>query len=91
MDGFIGSSLSAWHSFCSGHSHDPTCVGTPVHRAVPDVIGYHTAAEIPNYWTYAHRFVLQDHLFEGVRSWSLPPTWTWSPDGARGARTTPIR
>jgi phospholipase C len=36
------------------------------------VVGYHTAAEIPNYWTYADRFVLQDHLFEGVRSWSLP-------------------
>ena len=22
---------------------------------VPDVMGYHTAAEIPNYWTYAQR------------------------------------
>jgi phospholipase C len=72
MDGFVGSALSAWHNFCAGHSHDPTCVGTPVHRSVPDVVGYHTAAEIPNYWTYADRFVLQDHLFEGVRSWSLP-------------------
>jgi phospholipase C len=37
-----------------------------------DVVGYHTAAEIPNYWKYAHHFVLQDHLFQSVRSWSLP-------------------
>ena len=36
-----------------------------------DAVGYHTAAEIPNYWTYASRFVLQDNLFESVRSYSL--------------------
>jgi phospholipase C len=72
MDGFVRSALTGWHNFCSGHPHDPTCVGAAARRAVPDVVGYHTAAEIPNYWAYAHRFVLQDHLFEGVRSWSLP-------------------
>src|SRR5262249_20310168 len=72
MDGFVGSALAAWHTFCSRHSDDPTCVGALTHRRMPDVVGYHTAAEIPNYWTYAHRFVLQDHMFEGVRSWSLP-------------------
>ena len=38
----------------------------------PDVMGYHTGADIPNYWTYAHDFVLQDHMFESVASWSLP-------------------
>src|SRR5262249_13726347 len=37
-----------------------------------DVMGYHTAREIPNYWAYARRFVLQDHMFESVNSWSLP-------------------
>jgi phospholipase C len=37
----------------------------------PDVMGYHTAAEIPNYWTYARDFALDDHMFEPVRSWSL--------------------
>src|SRR5262249_17293280 len=61
-----------WHHFCAERLHDPTCAGAAARRAVPDVIGYHTAAEIPNYWTYARRFVLQDHMFEGVRSWSLP-------------------
>ena len=36
----------------------------------PDVIGYHDDREIPNYWTYAHDFVLQDHMFEPAISWS---------------------
>jgi phospholipase C len=36
------------------------------------VMGYHTAAEIPNYWTYARQFALDDRMFEPVRSWSLP-------------------
>jgi len=29
-------------------------------------------SDIPNYWTYARDFVLQDHMFEPVASWSLP-------------------
>ena len=37
-----------------------------------DVMGYHDAREIPNYWTYAQDFVLQDHMFEPNASWSLP-------------------
>ena len=37
-----------------------------------DVMGYHTAAEIPNYWKYAQDFVLQDHMFQSDLSWSLP-------------------
>ena len=36
-----------------------------------DVMGYHDAREIPNYWTYARRFVLQDHMFEPTRDWSF--------------------
>jgi phospholipase C len=37
-----------------------------------DVMGYHDAREIPNYWALAKYFVLQDHLFEPNASWSLP-------------------
>ncbi len=37
-----------------------------------DVMGYHDAREIPNYWAYAHDFVLQDHMFEPTATWSLP-------------------
>jgi phospholipase C len=35
-------------------------------------MGYKTGADIPNYWSYAHDFVLQDHMFEPDASWSLP-------------------
>jgi len=35
-------------------------------------MGYHDAREIPNYWRYAKDFVLQDHMFEPILSWSLP-------------------
>jgi phospholipase C len=34
-------------------------------------MGYHTAAEIPNYWAYAGNYVLQDEMFEPVKAWSL--------------------
>jgi len=41
-------------------------------KTTTDVMGYHDAREIPNYWTYAKDFVLQDHMFEPNASWSLP-------------------
>ncbi len=47
---------------------DPACSGS----GAADVMGYHTSAEIPNYWTYAKDFALNDHMFEAVKSWSLP-------------------
>ncbi|HWX95320.1 MAG TPA: alkaline phosphatase family protein [Solirubrobacteraceae bacterium] len=37
-----------------------------------DVMGYHDAREIPNYWKYAQNFVLQDNMFASGASWSLP-------------------
>ena len=54
---------------CSA-TNPPTPVCLP--SRPPDVMGYHDAREIPNYWTYAHDFVLQDRMFEPVDSWSLP-------------------
>ena len=42
------------------------------HQRCIDVMGYHDAREIPNYWAYAENFVLQDHMFEPNASWSLP-------------------
>lgn len=36
------------------------------------VMGYHDEREIPNYWTYAKEFVLQDKMFMPSLSWSLP-------------------
>ena len=66
MDGFIEQRDRA-RSSCT-NPDDPACGGS----GQPDVMGYHTAAEIPNYWTYAQDFVLDDHMFEPVKSWSLP-------------------
>jgi phospholipase C len=37
-----------------------------------DVMGYHDGTDIPNYWAYASRYVLMDHFFESVASWSQP-------------------
>jgi phospholipase C len=36
------------------------------------VMGYHNGGDIPNYWAYAKHFVLQDHMFEALHSWSFP-------------------
>jgi phospholipase C len=66
MDGFIKQRNRARNS-CT-NPDDPACAGA----GPPDVMGYHTAKEIPNYWIYAKDFVLQDHMFEPVKSWSLP-------------------
>lgn len=42
------------------------------HACRTDVMGYHTRSDIPDYWAYARNFVLDDHMFESVSSWSLP-------------------
>ncbi|MGA2490200.1 MAG: alkaline phosphatase family protein [Anaerolineales bacterium] len=66
MDGFIAQAESG-KAGCQS-TNDPSCGGT----SITDVMGYHDAREIPNYWAYAENFVLQDHLFEPNASWSLP-------------------
>ncbi len=75
MDGFVGQAESGMG--CT--SGDPNCSpctengqasgGQP---SCVDVMGYHDAREIPNYWAYAQNYVLQDHMFEPNNSWSLP-------------------
>ena len=68
MDGFERQARRG--RFLACHDTDnPGCSLTP---RKPDVMGYHDWHEIPNYWDYARSFVLQDHMFEGVNSWSLP-------------------
>jgi len=66
MDGFIDQWLGAKQG-CTDVTN-PACANSPT----PDVMGYHTDSDIPNYWTYARDFVLQDHMFEPNASWSLP-------------------
>lgn len=66
MDGFvyaeITNSCQKKGSSCSDE--------VPSGATTYPVMGYHTAAEIPNYWSYAAHFVLQDALFEGIRGYS---------------------
>jgi phospholipase C len=38
----------------------------------PDVLSTLTAKQIPNYWSYAQHFALEDHMFGPVDSWTLP-------------------
>ena len=66
MDGFIGQAESGRRG-CSDPT-DPACSNS----SAPDVMGYHTETDIPNYWTYAQDFALQDRMFEPNASWSLP-------------------
>ena len=66
MDGFVRESESPGGRGCGGFA------GVCSSFAPSDVMGYHDAREIPNYWTYAENFVLDDHMFQSDASWSLP-------------------
>ncbi len=77
LDGFVYQQTQGYTHLCSGsgsNAHEP---GSP--RCAPftpgfeahDVMGYHTDAELPNYWAYARNFVLQDQMYEAVRDYSM--------------------
>ncbi|MGH9127076.1 MAG: alkaline phosphatase family protein [Acidimicrobiales bacterium] len=66
MDGFVIRAGGAQKG-CSDPNNPACAFGSS-----NDVMGYHTGTDIPNYWTYASDFVLQDHMFEPNASWSLP-------------------
>jgi phospholipase C len=66
MDGFVRESELGVGRGCGGNA--TVCRST----SSSDVMGYHDAREIPNYWAYAKDYVLQDRMFEPVASWSLP-------------------
>jgi phospholipase C len=75
MNGFIDSLQTRMNQFCAKFTFDPGCTdraGSSNSSNVPDVMGWHDAREIPNYWAYAEHFVLQDRMFESAFSWSLP-------------------
>jgi len=66
MDGFIRESETRGGRGCGGFA------GVCSANSPSDVMGYHDAREIPNYWKYAENFTLDDHMFEPSASWSLP-------------------
>jgi phospholipase C len=84
MNGFVASARSGLSSDCSKSLYSPGCSLAP---DTPDVMGYHDADEIPNYWDYARHFVLQDHMFQSDLSWSRPAhlylVSGWSADCSR--------
>jgi phospholipase C len=67
MNGFIADAEKG-RSGCAT-TDAPSCGGN---GGTTDVMGWHDAREIPNYWSYAQAFVLQDRMFEPNASWSLP-------------------
>jgi phospholipase C len=87
MDGFIKALWSQGNG-CMKHPTEPPCpqaVNGP--DGQPDIMGYHTRRELPNYWDYADHYTLFDHMFAPVDSWTLPSHlylvsgWSaWCPD-----------
>jgi phospholipase C len=67
MNGFVGQAEQGKKG-CTDPNNPACSTGT----ATTDVMGYHDGSDIPNYWSYAKNFVLQDHMFEPNASWSLP-------------------
>ena len=67
MNGFIAQSQKGKKG-CA----DPTNPACTHGVNATDVMGYHGQSDIPNYWSYAQHYVLQDHMFESVHSWSFP-------------------
>lgn len=72
MDGFAHQQTTGGSTcnVASGNAEGPRCTNMRDGVSRHDAVGYHTDAEIPNYWSYARSFVLQDNLFEGDRGWS---------------------
>jgi len=71
MDGYLAQAEQG--KVCK--SNEPGC--SPCTEQGPtaaciDSMGYHDAREVPNYWSYAQNFVLQDNMYEPNGSWSWP-------------------
>ena len=72
-DGRRDRALRVIGNACKVNPARPGCrQAMPGPNGAPDVMGYHTADEIPNYWAYAQRYTLQDRMFAPSDSWTLP-------------------
>ena len=71
MDGFVGQSLQGKSGAGVEACKPPNPQCTPG-KDPRDVMGWHDWNELPNYWSYANLYVLQDRMFESVASYSLP-------------------
>jgi phospholipase C len=68
MDGFVR--LAESHLGCQETSG--CACPHKIRSCGRSVVVYNDKRDIPNYWTYAEDFALQDHMFESTASWSLP-------------------
>jgi phospholipase C len=71
MDGFV-TALARIKACAKGQVSKECELAQQDNPGAPDVMGYHTAAEIPNYWAYAKRYLLQDRMFAPTDAWTLP-------------------
>ncbi len=71
MDGFIRTTLRH-QNFCAVVRFEARCRPYVGPDLQPDVVSYHTGAEIPNYWAYARHYQLEDRMFAPSDSWTLP-------------------
>jgi len=71
MDGFLAQAY-AGKSKKAALPCVPTQAKCPPSQDPRDVMGWHDYHEIPNYWDYAHLYVLQDHMFSSAATWTLP-------------------
>jgi len=72
MDGFVNA-LERQGNGCRKHPDEPPCPqATPGPAGQPDIMGYHTRRELPNYWSYADTYLLHDRMFAPMDSWTLP-------------------
>jgi phospholipase C len=69
MDGFI--SVAQAKQKCPNVGACSPCTEQQQTNCI-DVMGYHDAREIPNYWTYGQNYVLDDNMFASGASWSVP-------------------
>ena len=70
MDGFVASSARRAARRARESATRRAC-DVPA-AAIARRHGLPHGSDLPNYWTYARDFVLQDHMFEPDASWSLP-------------------
>ena len=88
MSGFVARAESGRTMFCHRHIDSPKCSLAP---ANPDVMGYHDAREIPNYWSYARHSCSRTTCSSPTRRGACRPISSWSPAGPRGARSAATR
>jgi phospholipase C len=73
MDGFVRTAADSPIRCADAHERfTASCRQYLGPQGQPDVMSYHTRKDIPNYWSYADHFVLQDHMFAPSDSWTLP-------------------